>query len=534
MPPRRKPDDLLREAHRRALEATSGLPPEQRQAVGQQAVRDFLAERGVSTGPQRGLGGRVAREVTGAVSGLGQGIERTVGGVTGVVKGAAGFAAPGRVDVPIQQAPLPPFQLQTPGAEFRGALGASVLSPAGVRATLNTRQRLSPVAATRGVRAGPVADVTGAQVGPVAATRRSRAGPVADVAGAQVGTVSDVEQQSLDRSGLQQGLSLAEQIRGRQLSGLDALSAAAEGRVPSAAELQGSRQLQQAIAGQFALAASARGGAGAQALARQQAQSLAARQTTDVAGQAAILRAQEQSRAREILAQATGQVRAQDTQAAGLGLQAGQAQLQANTAAALQNQRTALQRALGQAELTQGASLANQATALGLSQAQLQADQAAALQDQRTALQRALGQAELTQGASLANQATALGLSQAQLQADSAAALQDQRTALAAAQTQLGANVELSQADQDALLRAQQLDTERRLGLGSLALRADEAVLQAQTQRDRLAQQNFLEAQRLRAEIALRNAGLIRDDRDFVGGLLLGGAQIAGAGGKSA
>lgn len=140
-----------------------------------------------------------------------------------------------------------------------------------------------------------------------------------------------------------QGLEQQDQIRGGQLQSLADLQAAARGETPSAAELQSRRDIQRAIAGQFALASSARGGAGAQALAQRAAQSQAAQLTADQAGRAAILRAQETDQARRTLANALGQTRAQDFQVADLGLQSATTQLGADLDAARADQATSLQ-----------------------------------------------------------------------------------------------------------------------------------------------------------------------------------------------
>ena len=191
-----------------------------------------------------------------------------------------------------------------------------------------------------------------------------------------------------------QGLVQQDQIRGGQLQSLADLQAAARGEVPSAAELQSRRDIQRAIAGQFAQAASARGGAGAQALAQRAAQSQAAQLTADQAGRAAILRAQETDQARRTLADALGQARAQDFQAADLGLQSATTQLGADLDAARADQAASLQ--------AQQANLDARLKELGINADLLTTQQrnqlAAALQTQQLQTQVELANAGLLRG----------------------------------------------------------------------------------------------------------------------------------------
>lgn len=191
-----------------------------------------------------------------------------------------------------------------------------------------------------------------------------------------------------------QGLQQQDQIRGGQLQSLADLQAAARGEVPSAAELQSQRDIQRAIAGQFAQAASARGGAGAQALAQRAAQSQAAQLTADQAGRAAILRAQETDQARRTLADALGQARAQDFQVADLGLQSATTQLGADLDAARADQAASLQ--------AQQANLDARLQELGINADLLTAQQrnqlAAALQTQQLQTQVELANAGLLRG----------------------------------------------------------------------------------------------------------------------------------------
>lgn len=100
------------------------------------------------------------------------------------------------------------------------------------------------------------------------------------------------------------------ETQSRNLAGanIERLTDAAEGRVPSAAEIQQQQGLQSALKGQLAAAASARGGAGAQIAAQRQAANVGAGMQAQATQQAAALRAQEQAQARGEL---TGAIQAQ-------------------------------------------------------------------------------------------------------------------------------------------------------------------------------------------------------------------------------
>lgn len=100
------------------------------------------------------------------------------------------------------------------------------------------------------------------------------------------------------------------ETQSRNLAGanIERLTDAAEGRVPSAAEIQQQQGLQSALKGQLAAAASARGGAGAQIAAQRQAANVGAGMQAQAAQQAAAMRAQEQAQAR---GQLTGAIQAQ-------------------------------------------------------------------------------------------------------------------------------------------------------------------------------------------------------------------------------
>ena len=96
----------------------------------------------------------------------------------------------------------------------------------------------------------------------------------------------------------------------RQSAALGGMEQAAAGAVPSAAEMQMRRGLDQAMANQLALAARARGGQTSLAL-RSAADNVAGMQSQGTL-QAAELRAAEQARAREALVQAMQGVRSQE------------------------------------------------------------------------------------------------------------------------------------------------------------------------------------------------------------------------------
>lgn len=112
---------------------------------------------------------------------------------------------------------------------------------------------------------------------------------------------------------------------------------AAQGEAPSAAELQLRRGLDRSVAQQFALASGAN-----DPLAVRRAQANAARAAGGVTAQAAQLRAIEQERARQLLAQIAGQRRAQTLQSL-LGIDT--AQLQGRVSAE-QGRQSDLQRQL--------------------------------------------------------------------------------------------------------------------------------------------------------------------------------------------
>ena len=157
----------------------------------------------------------------------------------------------------------------------------------------------------------------------------------------------------------------SDQIRSMQLGGLQGLSAAANGAVPSAAELQGRQQLAQALQAQQGMAASMRGVS--PALANHMAAQQGAQMQASALGNAAQLRANEQASARNAFANALQGARGQDLGAAGM-------QQEANLAnAGFQQQAN-----LANAGYQQQTGLANQQAAL---QAQQQKDQMAQFYD---------------------------------------------------------------------------------------------------------------------------------------------------------
>lgn len=103
-----------------------------------------------------------------------------------------------------------------------------------------------------------------------------------------------------------------EYVRGRQMQGLEPLHQAAMGLQPSVADLSAQRNLRQGQMAGYALASSARGGAGAQVAAQRQA-AIQGRQLAAQTGEAgAIRRAQEMDAARVQYMSALNQLRAQD------------------------------------------------------------------------------------------------------------------------------------------------------------------------------------------------------------------------------
>lgn len=126
--------------------------------------------------------------------------------------------------------------------------------------------------------------------------------------------------------------------RATQVQNLGSLTAAAEGRVPSAAEIQQDRGTEAALQNAQAIANSARGGAAAQVAAQRNAQNVAATTAAGARQEAAALRANEQAAARQALTGAIQGTRASDLGFGQLGLQAATHQAGFDQQALLQNQ----------------------------------------------------------------------------------------------------------------------------------------------------------------------------------------------------
>jgi hypothetical protein len=153
----------------------------------------------------------------------------------------------------------------------------------------------------------------------------------------------DYGQANIDR-GLAMGardLSLASRDDERAMAGL--MAQRAQGLVPSIAQMQADRQMNQAQAAQMAAASSARG-AGGMALAQQNAANNVANMQGSISGQAQINAAQERLAAEQAAMGAYGQVRSgdmnmrnQDMTSQGMSAQMAQYQAQLNAAQRAQN-----------------------------------------------------------------------------------------------------------------------------------------------------------------------------------------------------
>lgn len=140
------------------------------------------------------------------------------------------------------------------------------------------------------------------------------------------------EQKAFDAAGFAQDRARAEQAYGRQGSALDLAEQAALGKVPSVAELQGRKQLDQSLQQNIGLARSGGGAAGMRAALYANAKAGQAG-----AGDAAMMRAQEMANARGQYMQGTQGMSSAAAQMRGQGQQ--QAQM------ALQNQQANKERA---------------------------------------------------------------------------------------------------------------------------------------------------------------------------------------------
>lgn len=198
------------------------------------------------------------------------------------------------------------------------------------------------------------------QMGRVRAAPQTAA-PTIDTQGFQnagAGYTGALRQLGRERFGTTGAEAQGQQARNAQLGALGLMAGAAQGNAPSVAELSLRRGQEQALAGQAAMAASARGGAGAQALAQRGAAMNAATMQQGAAADTAALRAQEMAGAREAYITGTGNLRGADINTIGLGQgQQGLALQQAGLAQA--NQMNQLAPSIEQARLNQGANLAN-------------------------------------------------------------------------------------------------------------------------------------------------------------------------------
>lgn len=265
----------------------------------------------------------------------------------------------------------------------------------------------------------------------------SVAGPTA----AQIGQVAGPTAATFERTAAPQAATMGQagqDVRGMQLSGLEALQQRATGAVPTIAEQQLQRGLEQQLAAQAAQA-----NVGGSPLAQRQAQMQGAQAMQQTAGQAALAAQQERMQAEQALLQATQGVRGQD-----------------------------LSRAQTEAQLQQQASLAGAdlASREAIQQAQLQ--QQAGLAGYQGALQQASQQAQLQQQAGLAGYQGAL--QQAQINAQLQAQQQQTLNALEAQFLSQGFSTE--QAQQQALLalRAQNLGIAQ--GAAGMSTQAEQAA----------------------------------------------------------
>jgi hypothetical protein len=211
---------------------------------------------------------------------------------------------------------------------------------------------------------------------PVADASRSVATPVANANR----SLFDTSYSAPGLGVLAGGLVQSNQDRDLQGGNLVRLNAAAEGAVPSAAEKQTQMGLGQVMRNNLALAASQRGTAANQVEAARNALDNNSNAAIQTNAQGAALRAQEQATARQQVTDALTQGRQQDLQGGqlglgltGLGVQAGTAQLGADTTTGVANlnKDTTLSTAQLGADTQTG--LANLAKNLSMSNAQLDA-----------------------------------------------------------------------------------------------------------------------------------------------------------------
>lgn len=170
--------------------------------------------------------------------------------------------------------------------------------------------------------------------------------------------------------------------RGQGQDALSLMQQAAYGNAPSQAAVLEKQGVSDAVRGQLAAAASARGGAYAQSAANQQAAEQAGRIQSQGVANAAALRAQEMAQARQQYYGAVAQQRAQDLQAQGLSAQQAQAQ------AALEMQQRQLndQMTMGYQGMGQQVGMGNLGAAQGAQGLQQQTNLANAQMNQQNVM----------------------------------------------------------------------------------------------------------------------------------------------------
>lgn len=339
-----------------------------------------------------------------------------------------------------------------------------------------------------------VADVNASSAG---STALARAGDIdaAKAGGTSLARVNPITGATIDAAGDQQ-------TRGQQEQLLSGLQAAANGAVPSAAEIQLRQTTDRNVANQLALASALQGHSVGGAL--KQASDASADINSQAAAASAILRAKEQADARAQLATTLSGVRSADQ-----GLAVHQADLTQGTQ--VQNQNTAA----GENALAFGTEADRQKFNAGL-------QQAAAVQNQNTAVgenttqftteaDRQKFNAGLQQAAALANQQTGLAENTTQLGADNAmaqfnanlrqaAAVQNQQAGITQNATQFNGAVDVAKlnatlgtdvsklnltetdrvalANQDAALTARGLDDKNKATILQAMLLANGQVIQ--------------------------------------------------------
>jgi hypothetical protein len=238
-----------------------------------------------------------------------------------------------------------------------------------------------------------------------------------------------VQAASNQSSEFNQSMAAQNSLAREGMSSIGGLNSAARGAVPSAAELQGRMQLQQALANTSAMGASARGSADSRAAAQRQAMQQNSALSGNVIAGAAANRASEQSQARQTLVgaiqgqqaaagQQTNAYASMAQQQAGLEQQAALANQQAGLSAQGANQSAVFQN-------TQQKLAANIASA-GLYQGQLSA------QNQLVDYNNQQSQTDFNRQMAMNSQANQLyGIQQqvavASYQADQARAAQEQQ-----------------------------------------------------------------------------------------------------------